>query len=169
MDIVHLPQEIRRCPHCHEAGLKAQRATRGGSWGGQAVRFLFCCDFCGYQILIESERSRWVQAFSGAALVLSGGVLAFLLDGPGNLVALLLLVLPGAVALWDGSPLAHRSMAVVGQFEGVPAAVEIEAELFLSEEERRKAYRRNRYASYVIYGVLLLTAVVLLLDFFADR
>lgn len=157
MATVSLPGEMRQCPNCGADQFKARRATRGGSWAGQGVRFLYQCSDCKHQELIESATSQSGIALSGLLLLAFGLGAAFILDAPGNLIAAVVLGLLGGFVVWQGVFSFDRKAPIVASSTGEAVSVPIEDSIFRSVEEEKAHKRHNRWLVMVVYGLAGLT------------
>ncbi len=159
-----LPNRPKRCPKCKSGTMMATRATVGGGWGGNGLRFLYCCEQCDNKALIEARSIQISQAMVGVLLCVAGIVFAVTLDAPSNIaLCIMLLGLGGFTVFWS-------LWGKYGLFADLPSQVNnqqkllVEDGIFLSEAEEYAQKRRTKRVTSIIYAIVCLTFVLLLLD-----
>lgn len=142
--------------------MTAERAGRGGGWGGQGLQYTFVCRECGHQAVLENAASRALSGFAGLLFLAAAVVALLLMPAPAGLV---LGLVGGALGIWGayaGFLQVGRQYPVTGHEDGAPRDVEIEAYLYLTEGERDRGRKWERRVGRMIYAILVATALFLL-------
>lgn len=159
---IKLPKRYRACPKCGSS-MKAIRATRGGGWSGTGLRFLYSCEDCDHQALLETEQSRSMTYLASGLLIAAGLAMLFASTFPGGPVLGLLSLLLGGVSLWLNGQTSRTYRRVAGK-TAPQMQTKIEEDIFLNEAEKTRHHVMQRYGSILIYGMALLVIFMVVSD-----
>ncbi|MCT4654935.1 MAG: hypothetical protein N4A65_03895 [Cohaesibacter sp.] len=163
---IKLPTHHRACPKCG-ASMKAIRATRGGGWSGTGLRFLYCCEACDHEALLETVQSRSMTYLASGLLILAGLIMLFASTFSGGAILGLLSLLLGSVSLWLNGKTSRAYQRVAGK-TSPPMQTKIEEDIFLTEAEKNRHHLMQRYGSILIYGMALLVLFMVISDWMAQ-
>ncbi|NVJ92365.1 MAG: hypothetical protein HWE34_11945 [Methylocystaceae bacterium] len=160
-DMIKLPQLETVCPKCHQT-MKPTRATRGGGWGGNGLRFLYVCEGCDHKVLLENEATRSIIAIAALVLIGVGLVGGIMMSPPSNVLFAVVFGGLGAAFFWAYYSGKRKYPVDQAHQASEPTSVDIEQDIFLSEEEQAHHKRMERQVTWFIWLVLAGVALLLL-------